>query len=38
MTRFPGWAWHTDGEFISPEEYARLEESVGANAGESSLG
>jgi tetratricopeptide (TPR) repeat protein len=23
--RFPGWAWHTDGEFISPEEFARLE-------------
>jgi len=25
MEKFPGWAWHTDGQFISPDELAQIE-------------
>jgi tetratricopeptide (TPR) repeat protein len=30
VTRFPGWAWHTDREFISPTEFAELEGDQGS--------
>lgn len=32
-SRFPGWIWHTDGEFISPEEFAAMEAAAGAETG-----
>ena len=31
--KFPGWTWHTDGLFISPEELARLERQANQSSG-----